>query len=134
MTDEEQKERAEVPSEPAKQEIAPAGKRELLPLPGLAAIALYLVLLSVVIVIGVVKQNYPPIFVVFPVFLFAAAGGLMMLFRWAWAFALAAVLLLSCYEMWIFMRLHTGAVLVQGLLNLVFFLYLVRPDVREKLR
>jgi len=64
----------------------------------------------------------------------AASAGLLMLFRWAWALALAAVLLLVVYNLWIFASQHQGAALVQGLLNLVFFLYLVRPEVRERLR
>ena len=57
-----------------------------------------------------------------------------MLFRWAWAMALAAVLLLGGYNLWLFARLHMAAALIQGLLNLVFFFYLVRTEVREKLR
>lgn len=57
-----------------------------------------------------------------------------MLFRWAWAMALAAVVLLSAYNFWLFTRLHMGASLVQGLLNLVFFLYLVRGSVLQRLR
>ncbi len=57
-----------------------------------------------------------------------------MLFRWAWAMALAAVLMLGGYNLWIFTRLHMVSALIQGLLNLVFFFYLVRTEVREKLR
>lgn len=113
---------------------APTVKRELLPLPGLAAISLYMLLLAVVIVVGVVGRHYPPILLVLPVFLIAASGGLLLLLRWAWALALAAVLMLSGYNLWIFARMHMFAALVQGLLNLVFFLYLVRTEVREKLR
>jgi hypothetical protein len=30
--------------------------------------------------------------------------------------------------------MHAGSALVQGLFNLVFFLYLVRPEIRERLR
>ena len=112
----------------------PTVKREWLPLPGLAAISLYLLLLSVVIVVGVVGKHYPPILLVLPVFLIAASGGLLLLLRWAWALALAAVLMLSGYNLWIFTRMHMFAALIQGLLNLVFFLYLVRTEVREKLR
>ena len=57
-----------------------------------------------------------------------------MLLRWAWALALAGVFLLVVYNLWFFASMHQGAALVQGLLNLVFFLYLVRPEVRERLR
>jgi len=108
--------------------------RELLPLPGLAAISLYLLLLSIVIVVGAVGGHYPLLFLILPVFLLAACGGLLMLFRWAWAMALAAALLLGGYNLWLFARLHLGASLIQGLLNLVFFFYLVRAEVREMLR
>jgi glycerol-3-phosphate acyltransferase PlsY len=109
--------------------------RDLLPLPGLAAISLYLLLLAGVVILGVVAgHRYPPLFLVFAAGFISASAGLLMLFRWAWALALAAVFLLVIYNLWIFSSEHQGAALVQGLLNLVFFLYLVRPEVREKLR
>jgi hypothetical protein len=112
----------------------PAPKVELLPLPGLAAISLYLLVLAVVIVVGVVGGHYPALLLVLPVFLFAACGGLLMRFRWAWAMALSAVLMLGGYNLWIFARQHLVPGLIQGMLNMVFFFYLVRPEVREKLR
>jgi hypothetical protein len=111
-----------------------APKRELLPLPGLAAISFYLLLLAVVIVVGVVGGHYPAVFLLLPVFLFAACGGLLMRFRWAWAMALSAVLMLGGYNAWIFARIHLVPALIQGLLNMIFFFYLVRTEVREKLR
>jgi hypothetical protein len=108
---------------------------DLLPLPGLAAISLYLFILAGVIIVGVVNGgHYPPLFLIFAAAFITASAGLIMLFRWAWALALAAVFLLVAYNLWIFSSQHQGAALVQGLLNLVFFLYLVRPEVREKLR
>jgi len=113
---------------------APPPRRELLPLPGLVALSLYLLLLSVVIIVGSVGGHYPRLFLILPVFLLAASGGLLMLFRWAWAMALAAVILLSGYHLWLFAHLHLAPSLVQGLLNLVFFLYMIRTEVREKLR
>jgi hypothetical protein len=91
-------------------------------------------LLSVVIIIGVAGGHYPAPFLLLSVFLFAACGGLLMLFRWAWAMALAAVLMLGGYNLWIFAYMHMFPTLIQGLLNLVFFFYLVRTEVREKLR
>ena len=109
-------------------------RRELLQLPGLAAIGLYLAALAVVIVVGVVGRNYPPLFLVFSVMFFAASGGLLLLLRWAWALALAAVLLLAVYNSWIFSTDHLAPALVQALLNWVFFLYMIRVEVRSKLR
>jgi len=109
-------------------------RRELLQLPGLAAIGLYLVVLAVVIVIGVVKGVYPAALLVFSALFFAASGGLVLLFRWAWALALAAVLLLAGYHTWMFSTAHLAPSLVQALLNWVFFLYLVRVEVRSKLK
>jgi hypothetical protein len=110
-------------------------RRELLPLPGLAAISLYLLVLAGVIILGVVGgRHYPPVFLVFATVFITASAGLLMLFRWAWTLALAPVFLLISYNAWIFSTQYQGAALVQGLLNLVFFLYLVRPEVREKLR
>lgn len=131
MSDEEHK-NVEQPASRATEPAEPAPKRELLP--GLIAIAFYLMLLSVVIVIGVVGGHYPAFLLVLPVFFMAASGGLLMLLRWAWAMTLSAVLLLGGYNVWLFMHLHVGAALIQGLLNLVFFFYLVRIEVREKLR
>ena len=60
--------------------------------------------------------------------------GLLLLLRWAWALTLAAVALLAGWFLWSFTTQHVSASLVQGLLNLVFFLYLVRTDVRKNLR
>ncbi len=109
--------------------------RELMRLPGLVFINLYLLALAVVIILGVVAGgHYPPVFLIFAAGFISASLGLMLLLRWAWALALAAVFLLVVYNLWIFSAQHQGAALVQGLLNLVFFLYLVRPEVREKLR
>lgn len=112
----------------------PPPRREAIPFPALVAISLYLLLLSIVIVGGAVGGHYPKLFLILPVFLLAASGGLLMLFRWAWAMALAAVLLLSCYNLWLFAHLHLAPSLIQGLLNLVFFFYLIRTEVRTRLR
>ncbi|MGC1460954.1 MAG: hypothetical protein WA802_02055 [Terracidiphilus sp.] len=109
-------------------------RRELLQMPGLAAIGLYLAALAGVIVIGVVRGDYPLLFLVFSALFFAASGGLMLLLRWAWALALAAVLLLAVYNMWLFSSMHLAPSLVQALLSWVFFLYLIRTEVRSKLR
>ncbi|MGO9318210.1 MAG: hypothetical protein ACLPXT_08140 [Terracidiphilus sp.] len=105
------------------------------PLPGLVAISLYLLLISGGIIFGVVvTHTNSPLFLLLTAAFIAAAAGLLMLFRWAWAMALGAVFLMAVYNLWSFAGLHEPSFLVQGLLNLVFFLYLIRTDVRNKLR
>ncbi len=104
------------------------------PLPGVLAIALYLLLLSATIVAGVVGRHYGPIYLVFAVVFVSASAGLIVGFRWAWVLALSAVFLLMSYNFWLFASQHAAAMAVQGGLNLVFFLYLIRPEVRARLR
>ncbi len=114
--------------------VVPARRRELLPLPGLAAIALYMVVLAATGIIGVAEGHLPRLYLFFSAAFVAAALGLLLLLRWAWALTLAAVLLLAGLFFWRFAAGHSLPYIVQGLLNLVFFLYLVRTEVREKLR
>lgn len=104
------------------------------PLPGVAAIALYLLLLAGTAVAGVVGKHFSPVYLVFAVVFVTASAGLIVGFRWAWALALAAVFLLMTYDLWSFAAQHTTGMAVQGALNLVFFLYLIRPEIRARLR
>ena len=120
----------EGPASPAREETA----KSILQLPGLAAISLYMSILACVVGVGVVGHHYPPLFLILALAFFTASFGLMRLLRWAWALTLAAVGLIAAYCLWLFSAQHQGSALVQGLLNLVFFLYLVRVEVREKLR
>ncbi len=102
--------------------------------PGLAAIALYMLFLAGTVILGVATRHFPPLYLIFPVFFFAAGLGLLMLFRWAWALALAAVVLLVAIFLYRFSQQHAIPMLIQGLLNVVFFLYLMRTEVRDKLK
>jgi len=102
-------------------------------LPGLVAISLYMMLLAGVMIVRVATGVAQPLLLIFPVFFIAGALGMLLLLRWAWALTLAAVALSAGSFLWSFTTQHIGAALVQGLLNLVFFLYMVRTDVREKL-
>jgi hypothetical protein len=106
----------------------------LLEIPGLVAIAFYMFLLAGVAILGVADRQFPPLYLIFPAFFIAAGLGLGKLLRWAWAMTLAAVALLAALFLWKFSTQHAFPFIIQGLLNLVFFLYLVRPEVREKLR
>lgn len=109
--------------------------RRTFPLPGMAAVGLYLLLLAGVIILGVVSgQHYPSIFLIFAAAFITASAGLLMSFRWAWALALGAVSLLAAYNLWVFSQRRDLPALIQGLLNLVMFLYLIRTEVRAQLR
>lgn len=120
--------------------IAPVGAapnppaRELGRLPGMAAIGLYMLFLAGTVILGVVTKNYPALYLIFPVLFIAAGLGILMMFRWAWALTLAAVGMLMALFLYEFSTQRSGSALVQGLLNLVFFLYLVRAEVRSRLR
>jgi hypothetical protein len=108
--------------------------RNRLPAPGLLAISLYLLVLAGVLILGVAGGHYPPLFLILAAAFITGSAGLILLLRWAWALALAAVFLLATYYLWFAASRHAAPVLLQGLLNLVFFLYLVRTEVRSRLR
>ena len=108
--------------------------RALQRIPGLIAISLYMFVLAVINILGVVSGHLRPELLIFSALFIAAALGLLMLLRWAWALALAAMALLVALFLWKFTAGHDFPYAIQGLLNLVFFLYLVRIEVREKLR
>lgn len=103
-------------------------------LPGVAAIAIWMFLLCLYGLVGVTMHRLPLAALVLCVAFALAGQGLMRLRRWGWAMTLAAVLLSAMYAMWMVVKFHNVAELVTAGLNLVFFLYLVRPEVRERLR
>ena len=109
------------------------GKRPL-PLPGMAGIALYMLVLSAVIAFGVIGHHYPPLLLVVSGLTACASFGLLRLKRWGWALSLAATFLLMSYQFYILFRFHQGEAGIIGALNLLLFLYLVRPEVMERVR
>jgi Ca2+/H+ antiporter len=121
------------PGKPPVRSSPRSRKPKLLHSPGLVAISLYMLLLALTVIIGVAKGHYPQFCLVFPAFFIAAGLGLMKLFRWAWALTLAAVAMMTGLFLWNYTSQHTTASLVQGLVNLVIFLYLVRTDIRNRL-
>jgi len=103
-------------------------------MPGVLAISFYMILLAAIDVYYVVAHRVGPLYLVLSALFVAGALGLTMLFRWAWALTLAAVALLAALFLRAYFEDHSFAALEQGLINLVIFLYLVRTDLRDKLR
>jgi hypothetical protein len=91
-------------------------------------------LLAGINVVSVAKGLARPPYLLFSAAFFAAAMGLLLLFRWAWTLTLAAVVLLAGLFFYRFSTQHDVGSILQGGLNLVIFLYLVRPEVRANLR
>ena len=108
--------------------------RGLARLPALIVIALYMFVLAGINVVNVANGLARSPYLVFSAAFFTAALGLLLLFRWAWALALAAALFLSGLFFYRFATQHETGSILQGGLNLVIFLYLVRPEVRASLR
>ncbi len=103
-------------------------------LPAMAGIALYMLVLAGVIGYGAATGRFPRPFLIVCVLFITAAVGLIRLYRWGWALTSAAAFLLMSYGIWAFLRTHQAQPLVMSFLNLIFFLYLVRPEVRDRLR
>ena len=124
---------AKVSLDPANDAIAGKAKSAF-PLPGMVAIALYMLVLGAVVTFGVVGGHLPRLLLILVPFFVTASFGLLRMFRWAWALTLSAVFLLATYNLWIFFEHREAPGAIQGVLNMVFFLYLVRLDVRSRLR
>jgi drug/metabolite transporter (DMT)-like permease len=60
--------------------------------------------------------------------------GMLRLRRWGWALCTGGCVVLAAGYFYGFHRSHTPPYIIQGLFALVFFLYLVRTEVRERLR
>ena len=105
-----------------------------LPLPGMAAISLYMWGLALVGVAGVLTHHYPTGALIL-CSIFAVAGlGLVRMVRWGWALTLGAVFCSICYWCYSFFRFHQPQAGVWAVINFIFFLYLVRSEVIGRLR
>jgi hypothetical protein len=100
----------------------------------MAAVSLWMILLCGIGVFGVIRHQLPSFVLVLCAFFAAASSGLLRQRRWGWALSLAAAFLSMCYGAYMLVRFHQPQLIVMILVNLVFFLYLVRPQVIERLR
>jgi uncharacterized membrane protein (DUF2068 family) len=103
-------------------------------LPGLAGIALWMMALAAIGAFGVVLHHFPPLVLVLSALFAAGSLGLLKLRRWGWALALASAFLSMTYGVYTIFRFHQLQTGVLAVVNLVFFLYLVRPEVLSRLR
>jgi uncharacterized membrane protein (DUF2068 family) len=103
-------------------------------LPGMAIIALWMMALCLIGIFGVILHHLPPAVLILCVLFAAAAQGLLKLRRWGWALALGAAFLSMCYGTFMLIRFHQLPMIVMTVVNLIFFLYLIRPEVIERVK
>ncbi len=108
-------------------------------LPGVAGICLFLLFFTMVNVYGALLNVYgsgPGKYGMLALCTLLAAGifGLLRLYRWGWALVLGGCLLLAVGDFNFFRMSHALHFLIRGLFELMFFLYLVRVEVRDRLR
>jgi hypothetical protein len=108
-------------------------------LPGIAAICMFMIFMTILNAFAALRGTFglgAAKYSVLGVCTLLAVGifGLLRLKKWGWAIVTAGCLLLSSGDFFFFEKTKTGFFLIRALLVLVFFLYLVRGSVRDRLR
>ena len=102
-------------------------------LPGMAAICMFMLVVTIVNAFIAARNRQFAVLAICTLFT-VGIFGLLRLKRWGWALVLGGCLTFSLSYFFIFTTQHAFPFLVQALFALMFFLYLVRPEVRERLR
>ena len=107
-------------------------------LPGIAAIAMFMMFMTMVNVYAALTGVYGAGFAKHGILILCtllAAGifGLLRLRKWGWALVSAGCLLFATGYFYYFSKTHVSFFLIQGLFGLLFFLYLIRQETRARL-
>ena len=108
-------------------------------LPGMAFIGMYLLLLAMLNAFAALHGIYGTGFARYGIFgicslMVFGVFGFLRLRRWGWAIVAAGFLLLAAGDFYLYSHQHVGFLLIRALFSIVFFLYLSRTEVRERLR
>lgn len=108
-------------------------------LPGIAGISMFMIFMTVLNAFAALRGAFgtnAAKYSVLGICTLLAVGifGLLRLKKWGWAIVTAGTLLLSSGDFFFFEKTKAGFFLIRALLVLVFFLYLVRSSVRDRLR
>ena len=107
-------------------------------LPGIAGIAMFMIFMTMLNAFAALNGTYGTKgakYSVLAICTLLAVGifGLLRLKKWGWAIVTAGCLLLSVGDFFYFEKSRAAFFLVRGMFDLVFFLYLVRAEVRDRL-
>lgn len=116
----------------------PAGESKGM-LPGMALIGMYLLVLAMLNAFAATRGSFGTGGAKYSILgictlLVVGVFGLLRLLRWGWAIVTAGCVLMAAGYFYGFHRTHIAPYIIQGLFALVFFLYLSRTEVRERLR
>lgn len=104
----------------------------------MAMVAIYVLMVAMVGGFGALNGRYPGggRYVVLCVCTLLLVGvfGLLRLRRWGWALVTGGCLCLSLWAIYMSKMMHAPGILIMAGLNLCMFLYLIRTEVRERLR
>jgi hypothetical protein len=108
-------------------------------LPGVAGICMFMIFMTLVNVYAGLHGAYGSgtgKYAILAICSLLAVGifGLLRLTKWGWALVTAGCVLLSMGDFFYFQKTHVAFFLVRGLFSLLFFLYLIRTEVRDRLR
>jgi hypothetical protein len=108
-------------------------------LPGMALIGMYLLVLAMLNAFAAARGSFGTGGAKYSILgvctlLVVGVFGLLRLLRWGWAIVSAGCVLMAAGYFYGFHRTHIAPYIIQGLFALVFFLYLSRTEVRERLR
>ena len=115
----------------------PAGELKGM-LPGMAFIGMYLLLFAMLNAFAALRGIYGvglPRYGIFGICTLMVIGvfGFLRLRRWGWSIVAAGYLLLAAGDFYLYAQKHVGFLLIRALFSIVFFLYLSRTEVRERL-
>jgi hypothetical protein len=102
-------------------------------------IGLWMLVLALFGVLGALNGKFPSPsanYTVLTICTMIAAGvfGMLTLRRWGWALVLGAALLASLAYLYMGLQMHIVPLFIMAALHFVFFLYLIRPEVRSRMR
>jgi hypothetical protein len=108
-------------------------------LPGMAFIGMYLLLLAMLNAFAALHGIYGTGLSRYGIFgictlMVVGVFGYLRLRRWGWSIVAAGFLLLAAGDFYFYTQKHAGFFLIRALFSIVFFLYLSRTEVRERLR
>jgi peptidoglycan/LPS O-acetylase OafA/YrhL len=108
-------------------------------LPGMALIAVYLLLMAMLNAFAAINGKFSGTGAKYSVLgvctlLVIGVFGLLRLRRWGWALVTVGCLVMAGGYFWAFAHTRIPPYIVQGLFDMVFFLYLIRTEVRDRLR